>query len=193
MEEVTLISRIKFVAIGIGLNLIIVPMALILPNVGDIIFIPMAIWAFFTFSRSLKFSQYLKKVNFTYKSIQIGELQFDWSAIKSYKLENAPYFETLTIKLFSGKRIYLRGYSDGKKARQFQKHKDRFLYMLAHHNSKAAYKIPQWSFYQTIWAQLFFYLICTIGAIGLFVLILGKLKNPIPVIMIAGLGGVLYP
>ncbi len=193
MEEVKLISRFKFVVIGIGSFIPFILLFILFPSSSKLILIPAVIWAFASFSVSLKFSQYLKKVNFTYKHIQIGELQFDWADIKSYKLENAHYFETLTIKLFSGKRIHLTGYSDGKKARQFQKHKNRFLYMLAYHNSKAPYKIPHRGFYQTIWAQLFFYLVCTIGAIGLLMLILGKVKNPIPVIMIAGLGAVLYP
>lgn len=193
MEQVKLVSRIKSVVIWTGSFIPFFSLLIIFPISSKLILIPAGIWAFASFSVSLKFSQYLKKVNFTYKHIQIGELQFDWSSIKSYKIENTHYFETLTIKLFSGKRIYLTGYSDGKKAKQFQKHKDRFLYMLAYHNSKASYIIPHRGFYQTIWAQFLFYLVCTVEAIGLLMLILGKLKNPIPIIMIAGLGAVLYP
>jgi hypothetical protein len=146
------------------------------------------------FTVPFKYSQYQLTVNFSYDSLLIGENHYKWPEVKSYKAKHSQYIEVLTIKLYSGKIIRLAGLTDGKKSKKFQRLKNRFIQIVEYHNQRGALpEIKETGFYKTIWAKIFAVAAGIVALIGVIAFIQGKLTNPVSLLMMLGLLGVMIP
>jgi len=191
-SAITLISRLRLLSGWILLTFVLfLPLSLLPEDLPDLVTITLiCVFVLLLFTLPLRFAQYRLKVNFSYGSILIGDQSYNWSEVKSYSAESSQYFETLTIKLYHGKKIQLTGFTDGKKSKQFQRLKNLFIQIVDYHNQRGEInEIKKAGFYSTQLAKLFIVIMGFVALIGIFAFILGKLKNPVPLLMLLGILG----
>jgi len=129
---------------------------------------------------AIRFCQYKKEILITDEIIRIGDFEFDWDDIKSYKLEYSSYMETLLIKLKNNRRIYLTGFVDGKKAIQFQWMKAKFQQRLKKYNNmvESNDKIKRIGLFESKFAKPIGILIIGLMLTGTVFLLIGRINKP---------------
>ncbi len=195
-STITLTSRLRLLSIWILLILCLALTFYLLPkDLNDLTtYSIIGGFVLLLFTVPFRLAQYQLAVNFSSDSIMIGDQQHNWSELKSYNATYSQYIETLTIRLHNGKKIQLTGLVDGRKSKEFQKQKHRFMDLVESHNQKnETFKILETGFYNSRFAKVYIVIVGLIGLIGVFAFFLGGFKNPIPLLLVLVFLGVIIP
>lgn len=189
MYKTVLISRLRFIlTIVLGISfLFLIPLfdlKKILPDI--VLFVYILVFMLGPVMLALRICQYRKDIVITDDLIKVGEFEFYWEDIKTYKLEYSNHMETLTIRLENNKTIYLTGFVDGKKSREFQLMKKRFLQRLARYNHTVDDRdiIKRTGFFESKYAKLIGFVIIGVILLVTIFLFTGRIDKPYPVFML---------
>ncbi len=133
---------------------------------------------------AFKVSQYTEHLAVNQESIQIGESNYYWSDISSYKTFNTLYFDTLTIRFNSGKSIHLTGLDNEKKSAHYFKFKSKFLEHINKMNNNSDSPILEKSFYKTKAGKIFGVLILILNVLAIYMLLTEQMRI-FPVLILA--------
>lgn len=129
------------------------------------------------------FSKYSTSLKITKNEVNIGNNKYYWHDITSYKIFNTSYFETLTIRLSSGKTVYLTGLDNKRKSLQFHHFKNDFLKQIEVVNRNREKPIIEKSFYKTNTGKIFGLVIILLNLIATYLIVTRKMRL-LPVIIL---------